>query len=658
MAASPAKATAPVTRRKPPVNIFNTKTKKKPVGKPLPAQTYTAGGQIPASGTQALAPQVPLAQASANGVQPVPSSEDGPKLYEEYPILISKSELMRGLHLHGFKLQSRVDSRGQLERVNPYDEAQFQRPVKLYRRRPQDKPTATEQSNVASDVDDRDREQREAKRAERQAEREANQLLIAPTGDNGKKPVKKKQQKKVEDVFYDETNLKNQERSQLRYEEARPWHLEDFEGKNKWVASFEKPLMNRHILFELSENGFTMVPVEKWYRMSATDRVKLLSDDKVEKLMAAKHRPAKWFRNEQEAAEDARREAIKAKQEKMRQAQRHRQRDEYPSGEGIKEEYTADVDEIDFDMNDEFADDDEGFIFGEQNDEDAKETEKKLRAEQRTANLPDATIKDADEINWIDEEREEKEAEAEERKRQKRIRKQLRKKEYRAEYDSDDERNQFESSSDDEDSEEERERLEEERKKEEAQKAAQNGDKSGTSSRGNNTPNGRQEKRLKRDAELSELSGNESSRKKTKLNGTVTAPNGARSLSPDGAAARRIPSGYGSGSDTDTSRAGRPRPKHNTSPPGSPHDGTPNRSPAGSPTGSRAGSPGAPPAPGPFPTLDEVKAAVPDEGITIPELIVKFKPRLAGKAQDFIAMVKQVGKQDPKTKGRIVPKRD
>ncbi|KAI6853487.1 hypothetical protein KC334_g22691, partial [Hortaea werneckii] len=143
------------------------------------------------------------------------------------------------------------------------------------------------------------------------------------------------------------------------------------------------------------------------------------------------------------------------------------------------------------------------------------------------------------------------------------------------------------------------------------------------------------------------MSGNESSRKKTKLNGASAPGGAARSMSPD-AGKRAGHSGYGSGSETETSRAGRPgghklKIKHtsprNSPAPGSPADG----SRAASPSGSRAQSPArSPPVQsGPFPTLDEIKAAIPTGGIAIDELVKRFKSRVAGeKTTAFIAMVR------------------
>ena len=320
---------------------------------------------------------------------------------------------------------------------------------------------------------------------------------------------------------------------------------------------------------------------------------------------------------------------------------------------GNRDEYNADVDEIDFGYDDEFQDDDHGFLFGEANDDEAKETEQRLREEMREAGLGAATgIKD-DTKDWDAEEQKKREEEAEEKRMTKRLRKQLMKKERKMEYDSDSEHGEFSEDSESEDSDEERERLEEEKKQKEEEEAKKlNGDKSGASTRGTNTPNGRAEKKdharlghsLKRPGspDLSEVSGNESSRKKIKVNG-ASATNGTRVPGRAG--------GSGSTSETEgANREGRPMIRIKNSPPGSP-----NASRAGTPSGSRAQSPQrtAPT----FPTAEEVRQAIPAEGITITELIKPFRPRIVNRQNEFINLVKAAGKQDSATK-KIMPKQE
>ncbi|KAK5107204.1 hypothetical protein LTR62_001650 [Meristemomyces frigidus] len=633
----------PMPRKKAPVSIFN--PKKKPAAR-KPATSAVASGPAPVSGNQPVAAPPPPANATSVPAT-APKEDEAPFGYRDYPIVITKSALMKGLHYHGFRMMNGTDAKGQQNKVDPSDEKQFTRPVRLYRRRPQDKPEAADLSDVASGVDDKDREAREIKRAERQAEREANQALIAPTGESSKRQIKKKPQKKVEDVYWDENNAKNQAKSKLRYEEARPWHLEDFDSKNRWVGSYQEPLSNKHVMLEVTQaDNFNMVPVEKWYRMTRVDRVKLYDDATVQKMMDPKYRPPRWLlhgKDESEVAAIAKKHAIAAKREELAQrGQLPRKKNVDDDGPSIKqEEYRGDVDEIDFEYNDEFQDDDEGFLWGDANDDEAKDVEKRVRDERRQAGLPDADVKGADQEDWINEEKDQKNAEDDERKRQKKMRKQLKRKESRFEYESDEDGNIYMSSSDSENSEEEREREAEEAKKREAETAA--GEKSGTSSKGSNTPSAREEKKnMKREADVSDASGNEGSRKKVRLNGSGSGA-GTSQLSPD--AAKRILSGYGSGSETDNSRAHGPSSSQKgtgpsakklllkNSPPGSPRDGTP--------SGSRAQSPARPAGEG-FPTLEEIKAAIPPEGIHISKITQPFKVRVGSRSKEFIAMVKSL----------------
>lgn len=524
-----------VLRKKPPVSIFT--QKKKPAKKPLPNAKTSAPSQVPTS-----APRQQTTQPVINGVNADATAPAGDEKYSEYPILVSKHALMQGLHYHAMRFQSRPDGDGGMVSINPYDENQFTRPVRLHRRMARDKIETAEQSDAASGVDDKERELNSIRRAERQAEREANQALIAPTGGDTKSPMRKKPQKKVEDVYYDENDPKQRRRAQLRYEEARPWHLEDFDNKNVWVGSYEEPLTESSVMFEIGEHGFKMVPVEKWYKFTQTGRVNAMDSDAVEKIMSKKFKAPRWFLGTQEANDQMRRQAALAQRERILAQRRGADDDDAPSFMQ-RDEYQADVDEIDFEFNDEFQDDDEGFIFGDLENDETKEIEKRIREEMRGANLGGTGVKDEDK-DWDEEEAKEKEKEQEDRRRAKRIRKQLIKKERKNEYDSESDRGEFSETSESEDTEEERERLEEERKQEEARKL--NGDKSGASTRGTNTPSGRSEKRdkskslgasLKRPGspDLSELSGNESSRKKAKgVNGRAmspNAPNGARSLS-------------------------------------------------------------------------------------------------------------------------------
>lgn len=581
-----------------------------------------------------------------------PSSEPDPSTYDEFPIMITKSSLNQGLRYHAMKLQSRTDGNGQPIIVNPYEESQFVRPLRLHRRYARDKMTE-EQLDQASGEDDKEREMMSARRAERQAEREENQKLIAPTGGEPGRPNKKKPQKKVEEGR-DESNPARRKRQQMRYEEARPWHLEDFEGKNVWVGAYEEALSERSIMLEVSTDGtFQMVPVEKWYKFTQTNKVNAMDSEEVEKYLAKKHVPGRWAMGTQRAAEEARFE-----EHQRRIAARRAALDDDEVKRTDEGDFDADRDMLDLDVKDEFQDDDEGMLFQGEDDEDAAQIERRLYLEMRDAGLGGTGVKD-DDKDVEGELHKEQLEKLEEKKRQKRIRRQLRKREHQGQYSDSDSDDPYKDSSDS-DSEEEREE-EQKKKEEEAKKAALSSDKSGASTRGTNTPTGRSEKRdparitsNKRPGspDASDLSGNESSRKKIKsINGrplSAAPPSKSGALSP--------PKGSGSGSDTDTSRTGRPKLKlKNKS-----TNATPNGSRAGSPSGTRTPIDFAAP-----PALDELRAIIPAGGILMKDLIAEIKlkyGRVYAKGPEFGKALRQVGTLvkrppgDPKGENWILPR--
>lgn len=98
----------------------------------------------------------------------------------------------------------------------------------------------------------------------------------------------------------------------------------------------------------------------------------------------------------------------------------------------------------------------------------------------------------------------------------------------------------------------------------------------------------------------------------------------------------------GSGSDTETERRSRPMTLNPRSTPGSPGNATP--------IGSRAGSPV------PMPTTDEIKAVIPPGGISIPDLIAKFReqvPRTKDGNRAFIQLVLSVARAMPNHPGLV-----
>lgn len=524
--------TAAIKRKKAPVSVFHSKKKPvKPAAKPAQRQPNPGSSARPAPGQQNVQPR---ANGAGNAAHSYGPNEDEFGKYEEYPIFITKKMIDQGIRHHAAKLHSKPGDDQSTVIVDPYDESQFVRPLRLHRRYARDKMETADGDDGASGVDDKEREQMTARRAERQAEREENQKLIAPTGGEATKSTKKKPQKKVEEGR-DNSDPVRQKRMQLRYEEARPWHLEDFEGKNIWIGSYEQALSEHSIMLTVEGGGFKMVPIEKWYKFIQTNKVNSMDSEEVEKHMNKKFTLPRWALGTQLDNEITRRELHQARVQAIKA--RPRDEDEVKR-ENHDGEFEADKDMLDLDVQDEFQDDDEGMLFQGDEAEDAADIEKRIYLEMREAGLGGTGVKNED-VDPEEEERKKQIAEREEKKKSKRLRRQLTKKEHQGQYLSDSDSDPYASSSESMDSDEEREKAEEERKKEEeARKASQlNSDKSGASTLGNNTPSGRSEKRLgsKRPGDDSDLSGNESSRKRAKVaNGSALsrlAPGAGRSNS-------------------------------------------------------------------------------------------------------------------------------
>ena len=78
-----------------------------------------------------------LQRPTTTNVQSTPNLQTkGPDegSYDEFPIIITKPSGEAGQRHHAFKLRTRTGPDGQPMLVNPYDENQFPRPLRLFRR--------------------------------------------------------------------------------------------------------------------------------------------------------------------------------------------------------------------------------------------------------------------------------------------------------------------------------------------------------------------------------------------------------------------------------------------------------------------------------------------------------------------------------------------
>ncbi|OJJ08969.1 hypothetical protein ASPVEDRAFT_156535 [Aspergillus versicolor CBS 583.65] len=633
-------------------------------------------------------PAPPNAQPDRPNIPPAKSEFasngfSGPLLsqsYVDYPLVITKRAIKEGLKHHVARFASK-------KVVDPRDESQFTRPVRLQRRDPRSRihELNTEKgpggqrlsSETSNQVDELEREDMEARKAAREKERADNLAQIAPSIGSAPKrtniPKQKTQQVSKTDMTPEEIA-----RTRIKYEEALPWHLEDFDNKNVWVGNYEAALSETHAIFILESTGkMTMIPVEKWYRFNAKHQFKTLTIEEAEKFMAKKIKDPRWFMEKQQ--EQAQRRELEqfAKQRKV-----YAGKQGTPAAEGLE------ADEMDFE-EDRFADDEEhDDLFNE--DEDAKTAEKRIKQDQLKANVFDLK----DEKEYEEEELKEKREKEARRVLGKKVRKALQKREKNFDYSSGSDANPYtdEESSDETDAEkskEEERKVEEERNKKDP----------ATPSKGNTTPSGRPKhfdtskkaaigvsrKRLG-SPNVSDASGTDTSRKngksKPSTSQSSTQP-GSRPMTPVTSSVptnkKRVRGtfpGAGSASDIDVgsggevSESGKSK-KLKPNPPSVVSQGeTPQRSRAGSPTsvtgrnlsGSRASSPESlrgshvtgqnrVSTPGPsttqsFPSPAEIHAAIPQSGILSTDLLKIFRPRIGESRENhrkFIAIVKDVG---------------
>ena len=589
-----------------------------------------------------------------------------------FPLVVTRRDLKELRH-HVMRLQSKT-------RADIQDKEHFTPPIRLHRRDPRAPPSGAgshfEEEDTKEDLEEtKERERIEQQKEDRRKVREENQAKIAPTGT--KKPTAF--QKKTEQKYRPDDTPEAKKRQLLRYEETLPWHLEDFENKQTWVGTYESELSEAHVALSVSNpqdphnSSIQMAPMERWYRFNVKGKVKPTGDD-LDRVMYKVENVPGFLRNIERRAEQREADAEKAKNryglstrvgggaDDEGRIKRARNDDEAGF---VKRE--ADADDIDFNLEEDFADDEEGLngLF-EGEEVEVKEAAEKLKRDQLQAALWERP--DEQKLQQ-QEERERKQAE-ELKATEKTTRKQLAKREKQYDYlESDPENPYLTESESDTDSETERLRAKEE---EEKKKAAEQTDKapdsanvaSGTSTKGTNTPSGNhrpadsKSKKRPGSPNLSEASGNESSRKKHKKNRDKLA-DGTRKSNLAGL------KGAASGSDSEMTDAGRikkkkeKKEKNRIMISGSP-SGSPGTSRAGSPSapsqlnGSRAASPAASTKPG-IPSAREIYDCLPPEGMNIQTLIAQFKGRVdKTNSQLFIKLVKAVSSFD-KQKSWLTP---
>jgi transcription initiation factor TFIIF subunit alpha len=323
-----------------------------------------------------------------NGIRSLPKATsafsevpEGP--FKDFPLFTTKKAIREGLRYHIARFQSKTA-------IDPSDQEEFIRPVSLHRRDPKLPPPGKglkdEDPITGLPLDDKDRELAEIARLEKEAQRAAELAQVAPTGSNAAALAAKKnaafRNEKTTQIFKTDKTEQEKKDSDLKYEEALPWHLEDAENKHTWVGNYEAALSDTNVILVIDGNKFKMVPLEKWYKFTRKNQFKTLTTEEAEARMAAKSRQSRWAMHSKEQQE----------KEEEKQATRRQLGNLYT----VKAESntfkqsgkteTQDADELDIE-DDLFQDDDEQATVEPDNDEETKHTKDKIKREQQGANL-------------------------------------------------------------------------------------------------------------------------------------------------------------------------------------------------------------------------------------------------------------------------------
>lgn len=362
----------------------------RPKPRPNPLVASKRPGQGPASKPAASGPSRLNAQnGSRQSLEELRKqyggwSEPPPEYpFSDIPIMTTKKALLEGIRYHLMKLTSvRTDGKP----IDPTDQDEFARPVTLHRRDARLPPPGRAVKQELPEripIDEQERERLAQIKAEKEAQRAINQAKIAPVAKEvvPKKPKKQKEERTTFNRGPRTAAAKKE--SDLRYEEALPWHLEDVDGKNVWPGSYVAALSESNVAFMIDQAVFRMIPLEKWYRFTSKPPFQAFTIDQAEEYMNRKVDVGRWVMKDEEKKTGL--QDLEATRRML-----------YGAGQMIKTESDTfkaasraekmEHDEIDM-SGDEFQDDDEAPMFERNDDEDTKETKDRIRREQLGANL-------------------------------------------------------------------------------------------------------------------------------------------------------------------------------------------------------------------------------------------------------------------------------
>ncbi|CAL9735057.1 transcription initiation factor IIF subunit alpha [Monosporozyma servazzii] len=224
----------------------------------------------------------------------------------------------------------------------------------------------------------------------------------------------------------------------LRFEEFYPWVMEDYDGYNTWVGSYEAGNSDSYVMLCVEDDGsFTMIPADKVYKFTARNKYATLTIEEAEKRMDKKSGEVpRWLMKHLDNIGTTTTRYDRTKRRLKAVADQR-------SVGGDDDEEHDDNSEVELDYDEEFADDEEAPII-DGNEQENKESEQRIKKEMLQANAmglrDDEIIPTGEDDDLFNEKKIDEEGE--------RIKKALQKTELAALYSSDDEINPYLSESD------------------------------------------------------------------------------------------------------------------------------------------------------------------------------------------------------------------
>ncbi|KAF9082565.1 hypothetical protein BGX29_000214 [Mortierella sp. GBA35] len=131
----------------------------------------------------------------------------------------------------------------------------------------------------------------------------ANTALIAPYGGG----VRNKQmlfKKRTRQIY-----IANEDERKKKEIEAAPWVLDDYDSQNNWTGQLEGGQGANYVLFVFAEDGFKVVPADKWYKFSPKLQYATLTAEEAEeqyqKSQKQNNSSIRWLmRSKNKKAED------------------------------------------------------------------------------------------------------------------------------------------------------------------------------------------------------------------------------------------------------------------------------------------------------------------------------------------------------------------